>query len=216
MKTLLKLLGLLLVLLVAALLFIYSGLYNVAASNPDAGLIAWALKTTQERSIHRAYESLEGKVQIPNLDDPQRIQTGFVHYDEMCVTCHSAPGVKVSEIGQGLNPFPPELAKGGPEEPLETFWIVKNGIRMTGMPSFGATHTDDEIWAIVAFVNRLPKLSPEEYQAMVQQAGLGEPGVEGEHEHGGEAQAEPGEEHHEAAGAKPPHTHPPGTPPHRD
>jgi mono/diheme cytochrome c family protein len=201
MKTVLKLLGLLAVLFVAVLLFIFSGCYDVAASKPDAGLIAWVLKTTQSRSVHRAYESLEGKVQVPRLDDPQRLQTGLVHYHEMCVTCHGAPGVKVSEIGQGLNPFPPELARKGGDEPLETFWIVKNGIKMTGMPAFGVTHTDDEIWAIVAFVSRLPKLSPEEYQAMVKQAGLGP------EEEGGEAQ--PAAEHHT-------HTHAPGTAPHKD
>ena len=206
MKTVLKLLGLLAVLFVAVLLFIFSGCYDVAASKPDAGLIAWVLKTTQSRSVHRAYESLEGKVQIPRLDDPQRLQTGLIHYHEMCVTCHGAPGVKVSEIGQGLNPFPPELARGGGDEPLETFWIVKNGIKMTGMPAFGVTHTDDEIWAIVAFVSRLPKLSPEQYQALAREAGLGQPGEEP-----GAApnQAQPTEEHHE-------HTHAPGTPPHRD
>src|SRR5262245_35824731 len=119
MKTLLKLLGLLLLLVLAALLFIYSGVYDVAASNPDAGLIAWALRTTQERSVHRATESLEEKVQVPKLDDPQRIQTGLVHYHEMCVTCHGGPGLEVSEIGMGLNPFPPELAKRRGDEPVE-------------------------------------------------------------------------------------------------
>lgn len=206
MKTVLKLLGLLAVLILAALLFIFSGCYDVAASNPDAGLVAWALRTTQSRSVHRAYESLEGKVQIPRLDDPQMIRTGFIHYHEMCVTCHGAPGVKVSEIGQGLNPFPPELAKAGEDEPLEFFWIVKHGIKMTGMPAFGATHSDDEIWAIVAFVQRLPKLSPEEYQAMVRQTGQGQPGEE---PGGTPGQAQPSEEHHT-------HTHAPGTPPHRD
>lgn len=212
MKTVLKLVGLLAVLVLAVLLFIFSGVYNVAASSPDSGLIAWGLKTTQERSVHRAYESLEGKVQIPPLDDAEKIRTGLVHYHEMCVTCHGAPGIKVSEIGQGLNPFPPELAaRAAEDEPLETYWIVKNGIKMTGMPSFGVTHTDDEIWAIVAFLNRLPKLSPQEYQAMVQQAGLGAPGVESEeHEHGEDAA------HHDEAGAAHQHTHPPGTPPHKD
>jgi len=217
MKTVLKLLGLLAVIVLAVLLFIFSGCFDVAASKPDAGLIAWVLRTTQARSVHRAAASLEGKVQVPKLDDPALVRTGFAHYHEMCVTCHAGPGVEVSEIGMGLNPFPPELAKRRGDEPVEDFWIVKNGIKMTGMPSFGATHTDDEVWAIVAFLKRLPKLSPEEYQAMVKQAGLGAPGVEGEeHEHGGQHQAEPGEEHHEEAGAKPPHAHPPGTPPHKD
>jgi mono/diheme cytochrome c family protein len=197
MKTILKLLGLLLVIILAALLFIYSGVYNVAASSPDTGLIAWALKTTQSRSVHRAYESLEGKVQIPPLDDPARVRAGFIHYHEMCLTCHGGPGIKASEIGQGLNPFPPELTEEA-EEPLESFWIVKHGIKMTGMPGFGVTHSDDEIWAIVAFLDRLPKLSPEEYQAMVQEAGLGT----------GEA---PGG----TAGGHD-HSHAPGTPEHED
>src|SRR6185295_178133 len=108
-------------------------------------------------------------------------------------------------------PSPPELAaESAEDEPLETYWIVKNVIKMTGMPSFGVTHSDDKIWAIVAFLNRLPKLSPQEYQAMVQQAGLGPPGVESEeHEHGGG-------EHREEAGEAHQHTHPPGTPPHKD
>jgi len=203
MKTLLSFLGFLAVLAVAALLFIFSGVYDVSASNPDSGLIAWALQTTQSRSVHRAYERLEGKVQIPRLDKPQTVRTGLIHYHEMCVTCHGAPGVKISEIGQGLNPYPPELAaRAAEDEPLETFWIVKNGIKMTGMPAFGATHSDDEIWAIVAFLNRMPKLSPQEYQALVRQAGLGQPGEEP----GGTAgEAQPSGHHH---------THPPGTPPH--
>jgi len=218
MKTILKLLVLLAVIILAGLLFILSGCYDVSASKPDAGLIGWALKTTRAHSVHRAVESLEGKLKVPNLDDPERVKTGFEHYHEMCVTCHAAPGVKESEIAQGLSPFPPELARRRHPEPVEDYWIVKNGIKMTGMPSFGVTHSEDELWAIVAFLNRLPKISPAEYQAMVKQAGLGEPGAEGEeHEHGGQTQAEPGEEHHEEAG-KPPHTHthPPGTPPHKD
>jgi mono/diheme cytochrome c family protein len=213
MKTVLRLVGLLIVLVVLGLLFIFSGIYDVAASTPDTGLVQWVLSTTQSRSVHRAYEGLEGKVRVPNLDDPNLIQTGLVHYHEMCATCHGAPGVKISEIGQGLNPYPPELAsRKGEDEPLENFWIVKNGIKMTGMPSFGVTHTDDEIWAIVAFLRRMPKLSPQEYQALVQQAGLGQPGEE---PGGITGQAQPSGEHHEETGERQHHTHPPGTPPHR-
>jgi mono/diheme cytochrome c family protein len=212
MKTVLKLLGVLAVLAVLGFLFILSGCYDVAASTPDHGLIEWVLRTTQARSVHRAYESLEGQVRVPKLDDPQLIQTGLIHYHEMCATCHGAPGVKISEIGQGLNPTPPELTSQGGDEPLETFWIVKNGIKMTGMPSFGVTHTDDEIWAIVAFVDRMPKLSPAEYQALVQQAGLGQAGEE---PGGAPGEAQPSAEHHESEGHHH-HTHPPGTPPHRD
>jgi mono/diheme cytochrome c family protein len=203
MKTVRTLVGLLVILALVGVAFIYSGVYDVAASTPDNGLIKAILETTSDRSIERRAEGIKP----PKLDDPQRIQTGLVHYHEMCATCHGAPGVKISEIGQGLNPYPPELAaRKRAGEAGEAFWVVKNGIKMTGMPAFGVTHSDEEIWAIVAFLQRMPKLSPQEYQAMVQQAGLGEPGIEGEeheHEHGEEAhQAQPGAEHHEET---PPH-----------
>ncbi len=173
MKTVLKLLGVVVVLLVAAFLFILSGFYDVAASSPDSDLITWVLQTTQSRSVHRAYERLEGKVTVPNLEDPERIRTGLILYHQNCAICHGAPGVKLSAIGQGLSPFPPELATEGGDEPLEAFWVTKNGIKMTGMPSFGVTHSDEEIWAVVAFLQRMPKLSPEEYRAMARQAGVG-------------------------------------------
>lgn len=185
MKTVLKLLGVVAILVLAAVGFIYSGLYDVSASHPDRGLIRWALVTTQERSVHRRVEAMKGKIAVPNLEDPKRIRTGLIHYQEMCTTCHGAPGVNISEIGQGLNPDPPELSDIGRDEPEETFWVVKNGIKMTGMPSFGVTHTDDEIWDIVAFLRRMGKLSPQEYQAMVQQAGTeGAEGEEHAHEEG--------------------------------
>ena len=170
MKTVRTLVILLVVLALLGIAFIYSGIYDVAASTPDNGLVKTILETTSSRSIHRRAQGITPPV---DLNDPQRIQTGLVHYHEMCATCHGAPGVKLSEIGQGLNPYPPELAAqtaGG--EPGELFWIVKNGIKMTGMPAFGVTHSDEEIWAIVAFLQKMPKLTPQEYQTLVQQAGL--------------------------------------------
>lgn len=206
MKTVLTVLVVLAIVALGGIAFMYSGAYDVSASVPDKGLIRWALVTTQRHSVHRGVESLKGKVQVPNLEDPKRIQTGLVHYHEMCTTCHGAPGVNISEIGQGLNPDPPELSDVGRDEPEETFWVVKNGIKMTGMPSFGVTHTDDEIWDIVAFVRKMGKLTPQQYQAMVHQAGLGAPGQENEgHEHGEGQPAQPPQ----------PEQHPlaPGTPP---
>jgi len=195
MKILLTVLIVVLALAASALAFIYSGLYDVAASSPDEGLVHWVLETTQEHSVERQMKASP----VPPLSDPALVQTGFTHYHEMCVTCHGAPGVEASEIGQGLNPYPPELATAaGEANPQELFWIVKHGIKMTGMPSFGVTHTDQEIWAIVAFLRKLPKLSPQEYQALEQAATAS--GEEHEHEAG-----EAGE--HE-------HSHPPGTPPH--
>src|SRR4051812_16458723 len=206
MKTVLTVLVVLAILFLGGIAFLYSGLYNVSASVPDKGLIRWALVTTQRHSVHRGAAALTGN-QGPTREDPTRTPAGPVHNQGMCTTCHGAPGVNISEIGQGLIPDPPELSDVGRDEPEETFWVVKNGIKMTGMPSFGVTHTDDEIWDIVAFVRKMGKLTPQQYQAMVQQAGLGAPGQENEgHEHGegGQPARPPQPEQHPLAPEKPP------------
>jgi mono/diheme cytochrome c family protein len=187
MKILLTVLVTLAVIVLAGLAFIFSGIYDVAATSPDSGLVYWALDTARSRSVHRAAEGLEGKVTVPDLTDPARFKNGFVHYHAMCASCHSAPGVSMSEIGQGLNPSPPLLARVGAEdEPEELFWVVKNGIKMTGMPAFGVTHTDDDLWSIVAFLRQMGSLSSEGYQALVDEEGEGghshDPGTE-PHQH---------------------------------
>src|SRR5258708_2561349 len=118
-------------------------------SPPDNGLLNGILETTRDRSVGRGAEGIKP----PNLDDPQMIRTGLVHYHEMCTTCHGAPGVKISEIGQGLNPYPPELAaRRGGGDPRETFCIVKNGLKMTGMPSFVVPPSDHAICPSVTFL----------------------------------------------------------------
>ena len=199
MKTLLTVVAILVLLGALALGVVYSGAYDVAATSPDEGLVGWALETAQERSVERRAKA----VQVPPLEGPELLATGLVHYHEMCVTCHGAPGVPASEIGAGLNPFPPEMAEEAEElGPAELFWVVKNGIKMTGMPAFGPTHSDEELWAIVAFVETLPEMSGEEYAAAVREAGLA--GMAGE---AAEPTGAAGEEHS--------HTDPPGAPPHR-
>jgi mono/diheme cytochrome c family protein len=164
MKTLPRFIAFLLLLGLALAAFVWSGVYDVAANRPDDWLDRVAEKAA-DRSIHRRAE----EIQAPDLSDPALVRTGVVHYEAMCVTCHGAPGVKASEIGIGLSPPPPDLAEEE-EGAGELFWVVRNGIRMTGMPAFGVTHGDEEIWAIVALLKRLPEMSPAEYQALVGEA----------------------------------------------
>ncbi len=144
----------------------YSGFYNVAAESRDKGATAWLLGTVMVRSVRRHAAG----IRVPPLDDPSLVRTGFQHYREMCVGCHGAPGIPPAELAQGLNPTPPLLAESaGGWKPNELFWITKHGVRMTGMPAWGVTHSDDKIWAIVAFTRRLPKLTAAEYQALERQ-----------------------------------------------
>ena len=163
MKTFKILLVLLVIGIMAMLLFIYSGLYSVAASNPHAKATEWVLGTVMDRSVSRHAK----RIQAPDLNATNMVQEGFEHYREMCVVCHGAPGQDPTEIARGLNPSAPDLAGSANDmTPAELFWVTKNGVKMTGMPSFGATHSDGKIWAIVAFLERLRTLTTDEYKAM--------------------------------------------------
>jgi mono/diheme cytochrome c family protein len=164
----LQALALLIALLICGLLaYAYSGLYDVSAMSPDGPLLRWLAGTVRRHSIHARLDGIT----VPLLTDPVMVEEGFDHYHEMCEGCHLAPGIEDSELRAGLNPQPPLLYKTVPRSsPAELFWTVKNGIKMTGMPAWGVTHDDDKIWAIVAFLEQLPKMTPEQYQAMVKDA----------------------------------------------
>lgn len=183
----------LLVLLGAA--FVYSGAYNVAASEPHTDLVSGLLGTLQEQSIEqRASED------VPLPTDSTALTHGLEHFAAMCVVCHGAPGVDRGEIGRGLNPRPPSLSREALEmEDGELVWVIKHGIKFTGMPAFGPTHSDEQLRQIAAFVRTLPELSAEEYARLVETL------PEGGHHHG-DAAAD------SAAGGG--HTHAPGTAPH--
>jgi len=156
-----------------ALVYAFSGAYDVAAVPVERGLLEQQLARISDRSVERHAAG----IQVPPLTDPAMVKLGAAHYRDMCVGCHGAPGVKPSEIGVGLNPHPPNLVhSAGDMAPNELYWVVKNGIKMTGMPAFGPTHDEHELWSMVAFVEGLPKLSPEAYQAAVAEAGPAEAG----------------------------------------
>lgn len=156
--------------LLGGLAFIYSGIFDISARWQDGPLLKWVLETTRERSI----DVRKVKVKVPsNLDDPSIIMEGFKHYREMCVGCHRSPGLQPSEIGRGLNPRPPNFAHLEQEDvdPQEFFLVVRNGIRMTAMPAWGVTHSDDKIWSMIAFLQKLPNMTPTEYHALDEKAG---------------------------------------------
>lgn len=143
--------------------FAESGIYNVSVLSPDPGTIHWLFSTTSRNSVIRHSEGIH----TPNLADSALAVEGFHHYNEMCVTCHGAPGIERSEAGDGLYPHPPDLVHSAEHMPArQLFWVVKNGIKSTGMPSFGKTHSDQKIWAIVAFLEKMKTMTPQEYSAM--------------------------------------------------
>jgi mono/diheme cytochrome c family protein len=159
--------GALLLVVGAASLAIYAGTYNIAADVPHTQPVYWLLKTLRERSV----AARAPDIVVPHdLDDPKRIAAGAGQYAEMCSGCHLAPGMKRTEISRGLYPRAPELRRESQLTPAEQFWIVKHGVKMTGMPAWGVTHNDELLWDVVAFLRKLPELTADQYQTLVKSA----------------------------------------------
>lgn len=145
--------------------FVYSGAYNIAADEPHWPLTERLIATLRTRSI----EARAGGVAVPDLADRKRVLKGAGQYAEMCAACHLAPGVPDTPLRQGLYPKPPELAKHR-MDPRTSFWVVKHGIKMTGMPAWGASHDDETLWSLVAFLQKLPELDARQYRELVDKA----------------------------------------------
>jgi mono/diheme cytochrome c family protein len=169
MKTLkfLGIIGLLAILgAIGAGAFFLGGFFSVAANYPDPDLVAKVLVQVRTASIAR-----HATVKPPApLDDPALVQAGARAYSERgCTNCHGGPGVGWAKFSEGLNPGPPDLKDVVNDLlPQEIFWVIRNGIRMTGMPSFAASDPpvpDQEIWSMVAFLKKLPGVSDDDYKA---------------------------------------------------
>ena len=146
---------------------IYTGLYNIGADAPHSKVVTMVLQQLRERAIKHHSRNI---VAPADLNDPKRLAIGAGLYTEMCSGCHLGPGLEKSEMSQGLYPPAPELARGTDRSAAEQFWIVKHGVKLSAMPAWGKTHSDDLIWDMVGFVRSLSKLSPEQYKAAIASA----------------------------------------------
>lgn len=140
-----------------------TGRFNVAATAaPDF------IDKMAPRMLDKAVERRAREVTNAIATDPAAVGRGLLHYRENCLPCHGAPGIEPKEFHEGMNPSPPDIDAPALQNAsdAEVFWIVKNGIRMTGMPAFGVNHSDDEIRDIVAFVRHAPKITDEERRSL--------------------------------------------------
>ena len=149
---------------IGAGIFFFGGYYSVAGTQPDPGPVKWALVNVRSASIAR-HATDQPTIQ---LGDPEVVKAGARAFAELgCANCHGAPGVKWAKFSEGLHPDPPDLAEVGKDiGPAQIFWVIKNGINLTGMPSFGPLCADDQkIWQVTAFVRKLSIVSPDDYKA---------------------------------------------------
>lgn len=144
-----------------------SGIVPIKASAGHWAVTRWFLEFSMRRSIvtHTLGDS------SPPLDDPSLVVRGAGHYDLGCRPCHGSPELPRPRIAMGMLPVPPYLAHAAPAwEPDELFYIVKHGVKLTGMPAWPAQQRDDEVWAVVAFLRVLPGLDAEGYRRLARGA----------------------------------------------
>ena len=157
------LLGIVILATVCGGVVLYAGLYDVSATNQHLGPTYWLLDTGMRRSVKRRTAGLA----VPDLTDQQKLERGRVLYRSHCVSCHGAPGVAPEPHALGMTPTPAALVHTARAwSPAEIFLVVKEGIKMTGMPAWKYRMSDDDIWAVVAFLPEMARLTPRQYAAL--------------------------------------------------
>lgn len=142
---------------------LYAGWYDVTATDQHLAPTYWVLDTGMRESLERRARGIK----VPPLDDPEMVSRGMARYRAHCVQCHGAPGVAPEPFALGLTPLPENLAHVARiRQPAEMYQAVKFGLKMTGMPAWEFRMPDEDLWAVVAFLRRLPELSPAQYAAL--------------------------------------------------
>src|SRR5690606_31392379 len=152
----------------AALVFVGGGFVPIAADRGHWPITRAALEFAMQRSVRMQSHGI-APPEAPLLDEPAMLRKGAGHYANGCMTCHGAPGVERPLVPRAMLPEPPPLVRQLAPHPWsreELFWIVKHGIKYTAMPHWVAHNRDDEVWAMVACLERLPDLSPEDYRRL--------------------------------------------------
>jgi len=151
-----------------SLIIIYSGAYSVAATSPHSKLVEGLIGTALDESVEAHAKGLKA----PASALAAKGRAGFMNYEMLCVKCHGAPGVETPEIGKGMYPPAPELAKAADDLSMEeVYWIMANGIKDTGMPAFRRGHDEEDLWMVASFVKRLNKISAKDYESLRQGGG---------------------------------------------
>lgn len=162
MRVILGIVVVLLLLALGAVLLVYSGTIDVAARDPLNPLVGWVADTTKRQSVR----SHARAIQPPPLG-PEMVEEGARLFQRECVQCHGAPGTASLPFARALRPEPPDLSTAVRDwSAAELFWITKNGLALTGMPGWGASRVDAELWPVVAFLNQLPTMDAARWQAL--------------------------------------------------
>lgn len=150
-----------------AVVAVYSGLYHIGATRQHFQPVHSLLEEGMTHSVRRHARD----VVAPPLDNPAMVQRGAILFSTYCTACHGAPGVAPDAAGLGMQPVPGPLVDAAARwHPRELYWITRHGIKMSGMPAWEFRLPEQDLWAVVAFVELLPELSPADYAERTRQA----------------------------------------------
>lgn len=141
-----------------------SGTFEVAATRQHFPITHWLL----EKGLHFSIRSHARHIVAPSLDDARLVEQGMACYRDHCAQCHGAPGIAPGVAAMGLLPIPASLVQTAHEWPPEwLYYVTRHGVRMTGMPAWEFRLSEESLWATVAFVKTLPRMTPAEYAGRV-------------------------------------------------
>ena len=153
----------------AGAVYFFGGFYSVSAADGGNTVLEWTARNVRMASVNQ-----NGHAPAPPawLEDADTVQAGAHEFAEHgCAHCHGAPGVKPNPMARGMHPQPPALARVARHlSNDELFWVIKNGIRMTGMPAFDGME-DAEVWRVVTFIKRMNSVTPMQYERWSAEAG---------------------------------------------
>jgi cytochrome c553 len=152
------------VLAVGGFLVAASGVMPIKASSGHWPITEWFLHFSMQRSV--STHSLA--IQVPPLDDQRLVLIGAGHFETGCRPCHGSPDMPQPRIPAAMTPHPPDLSVSVPKwDPEELFYLVKHGVKFTGMPAWPTQQRDDEVWAVTAFLLKLPDMDAQQYRRLV-------------------------------------------------
>jgi mono/diheme cytochrome c family protein len=151
-----------------AYLVVEGGWYDVAANRQHLQPV----HTVLERAMHASVRRNARDIPAPPLDEPALIRRGAAMYRSHCVACHGGPGVAQEKFGQSMQPVPGPLVDAARRwRPSEMYWIVRHGIKMSGMPAWEHHMDEQDLWATVAFLAEMPRMTQASYRDWMAEAG---------------------------------------------
>jgi len=152
----------------------------VGASALSVGLMFWVGGISAQRAPGFLEASLSPRLRsmmIPSAAkhttnpvpaSPEAVRAGMEHFADHCAICHANDGSGDIEMGRHLYPRVPDMRQAETQNLTdgELFYIIENGVKLTGMPAWGGEHGGDASWKLVDFIRHMPKLTPDELKDM--------------------------------------------------